>query len=110
MKLFLIVNFTFIFLLMIKGYLINIIMGSSNPAGSSGSINEKIMSLHVQMIFAFIVIISMITFNSWWRKKHFQTLDPKIQISMKFGRNSGLWIALITVLAGFVYFYLTLHK
>jgi hypothetical protein len=97
--------------LLIKNNLIRIYFGGFGQADQSG-FTDRIHSLfRVQAISSFAVILSMMVFNYWWRKRYFRSLDPKQQISMNAGRNLGrLNLILILVISIFFIFILRMLK
>jgi hypothetical protein len=110
-KLFVFINILFVLALLTKYYLFRIYFGGSSPAGQPGSMDRIHSLIRVEAISSFAIILSMMGFNYWWRKRYFNVLDPKQQKSMETGRNLGrLNLILIVVICVFFVYILRFLK
>jgi|GEM_PF-5211619 len=104
MKWWYIVNFVGIFILYGKSYLIPLGFGDSIPPDSPHSISRTMFLSKVGMLVGVGTIAFMMAFNYWWRKKYFQSLDPKLQMSMDYGRQVGRRNGIFLAFFGILFF------
>jgi hypothetical protein len=105
-KLFVFINILFVLVLFIKNYLFRIYFGGSSPAGQPGSMDRIHSLIRVEAISSFAIILSMMGFNYWWRKRYFNVLDPKQQKSMETGRNLGRLNLILIAVIGIIFFFI----
>ena len=108
MKLFLILNFVFVFLILTASFVTDFILRSFDLMRPQ-STNEIIAGTVIRGAYLAGLVIAWLWFRFSWKKKFYASLDPDMKASMNYGRERGRLVGLIVILASAVFFLLKFY-
>jgi len=106
-KLFLIVTFVYVFLILTESYVTDFLLYLFDLI-SSHSPNESTVSNVIRVVYLAGITIAWLCYRYSWKKKYTASLDSKssdteVQAAINRGRGAGIRLGIIVTVVGVVY-------